>query len=223
VVTFTNLVGYTPYNGDIIVVSGGLVNTSVNGTWTLESVTVGGSVTTATLLGSKGNGVYTASSAIAKWGQHLGLTEGPTQFSVTQTAVEIRADQYEAAIDAALTKVEAELDIVMMEFDALRMQRYFSDDYGTNAQKLANVDVFTMGGQLSCNDNIRSLMLVSADRGNIGQWIYVYAPRVYLKSAIQLQFHRTAHSKYSLKFGVLGDSSREFGDELCEMVRTTSV
>jgi hypothetical protein len=46
-------------NGDAIYVSGGLVNTGINGTFTVSSV----SGTGFTLLGSRGTGTYTASSA----------------------------------------------------------------------------------------------------------------------------------------------------------------
>jgi hypothetical protein len=218
-VVFPNLVGYTPKTGDVVTVSGVTGETEANGGFTLTNVAVGGSTTAADLLGSAHTSAYGGTGGTIKWGEHLGLTEGPTQFSITQTAVEIRADQYEAAIDAAITKMEAEIDIVMEEFDARRLQRFFTNDYGTNPQQLANVDVFQMGGQDSCNDTIRSLMLVSADRGNLGKFLYVYAFRCYLKSSIQVTFHRTAHSTYKLKLGLLADMTRLAGDELLHFVR----
>jgi hypothetical protein len=46
-------------DGDVIHISGGLVNTGINGTFTVSST----SGTGFTLLGSRGTGVYTASSA----------------------------------------------------------------------------------------------------------------------------------------------------------------
>jgi hypothetical protein len=46
-------------DGDVVFISGGLVNTGINGTFTVSST----SGTGFTLLGSRGTGTYTASSA----------------------------------------------------------------------------------------------------------------------------------------------------------------
>jgi hypothetical protein len=219
VITFPTFASYTPSDGDILTVSSVTTDTAANGAWTVTGVTVTTSTTSATLVGSIGGG-SAGSGGVVKVGQHLGLNEGPTKLSIHPTFVEIRADQLESPIDAALTKVEAEIDIVTMEFDPLTYQRWFTADTVTNPALLANSRVTTFGGQFTDASNLRTLLLISPDRKQVGRWIYVLGFKAYLKSAIPLQFHRTAHAKYALKFGLVGDFTRKPGDELLHFVRT---
>lgn len=214
-VSSTTFGSYTLKNGDIVSISGHLVNTNANGTWTISSVTS----TTFALVGSTGNGVGTSSGNILV-GQHLGLTEGPTTLSVTPHFNEIRADQFESPIDAYLTKVEAEIDTVLLEYDPLTFQRWFSADTVTNPALLANSRITTFGGQFTDASNLRTLMLVSPDRATVGRWIYVFAFRAYIASAIPLTFHRTAANTFKLKWKLVADFSRQPGDELLHQVRT---
>ena len=152
----------------------------------------------------------------------LGLVEGPTKLTITPKFQEIRADQFESPIDGALTTSDAEMDIVMMEFDPLTFQRWFTADTVTNPQLLANSRVLQFGGQFTDQTSLRTMMIVSPDRTNIGQWIYAFMYRVYLKSAIPLMFHRTATSKYATKWGAVADFTRQPGDELLCIARTRS-
>ena len=218
-VTFTNYTSYTPQNGDILVVSGVTGDTGANGTWTAANVTVGTSTTTATLVGSVGNGAYVSGGTVTV-GQHLGLNEGPTKLSIHPTFTEIRADQFESPIDGALTKIEAELDIVTLEFNPLTYQRWFTADTVTNPFSLANVTGTTFGGQFTDASNLRTLMAVSPDRKQVGKWIYVFCFKAFLKSAVPITFHRTAHNRFQLKFGLVGDFTRKPGDELLHVIRT---
>ena len=206
---------YQLKNGDIVVITGAVGNTGANGTWTLTGVTS----TQFTLVGSAGNGVWSSGGTVTV-GMHLGLTEGPTVFTITPHFNEIKADQFESPIDAYLTKVEAEIDTVLMEFNPLTFQRWFTADTVTNPSSLANSLVTTFGGQFTDAANLRTLMLVSPDRATVGKWIYVFGFRAYIASAIPLTFHRTAPSLYKLKFKLVADFTRLAGDELAHMIRT---
>jgi hypothetical protein len=215
-------VGYTHGDSDIAVVTAVGGNTAANGTWALKDVAVGGSTTTAALLGSNGAAAYTSGGTISI-GQHLGLLEGPLQLTITPKFVEIRADQYESPVDAALTIADAELDATMLEFDLPTVQRWFMADSFSNPAVLANSSVLQVGGtQFAAGDavNLRTMMFVAGNRTAVGKWIYAFAYQVYLKSAIQLTFDRTGKNAFKLKFGVVADTTRQPGDEFLQLVKT---
>lgn len=220
VLTFANFSGYTPKNGDVAVVASVGGNTNANGTWTLTAVTVA-VTTTATLVGSQGNSAYTSGGTITI-GQHCGLAEGPVEFTITQKTVEIRADQFESPVDAAVETCEAELDITILETDLLTMQRYFMVDYLTNPAYLASSKALQVGGvgTVGDADTLRTMMIISPNRSNVGKWIYVFAFKVYLKSSIQLTFHRTTKNMWKLKFGLIADTSRQTSDSYLQLVKT---
>jgi hypothetical protein len=230
--TATTVSGVTLANYNIIQITGCTGNyAQLNGIWTVTNVNTGSH--TCTLSGSSlssASGTLTGSHATA--GQNLGLSEGPVMVSITPKIEEIRADQFESAIDAALTTIEAEIDVKMEEFNATQFQRYFTNDTLTNPQMFPTqtinstvptyAQVTQFGGQFTDACNQRTLMLVSADRSNIGYFYYVFAFRVYLKSAFKITFHRTAKTVFEMKFGCVCDFTRQPGDELLQMVRYKS-
>ncbi len=153
-------------------------------------------------------------------GFHVGSIEAPSQLQVTEKFNEIRDDQHESPIDLAFDTVEAEIDVTIKEVALLNVQKYFMSDKLSTRTALAAQDVLQVGGQLDSSLNLRTLLLVQPRRDAAGKFVYVMAYKSYLKSALQLTFHRNKENVFKLKFGCVMDSTRVAGDEVLQVVRT---
>ncbi len=153
-------------------------------------------------------------------GLHLGSTEGPAQVSITEKFNEIRDDQHESPIDLAFDTVEAEIDFNVKETTLSNLQKYLASDSLGAYTALAGAQVLQVGGQTDSSRTTRTLMLIAPRREAAGKSVYVFAHKAYLKSALQLTFHRTKENVHKLKFGVVADTTRVAGDEVMQIVRT---
>ncbi len=153
-------------------------------------------------------------------GFHAGLVEGPTNIVVTEKCNEIMSDQHESPVDVAFDSTEAEIDITVKETTLTRLQTFLTSGLLGAYTALANSQALQVGGQLDSSMTPITLLLVSPDRAVSGKFLYVFAFKCYLKSAIATGFHRSKESIYKLKFGCFMDLTRVAGDELMNICKT---
>jgi hypothetical protein len=153
-------------------------------------------------------------------GVHVGSIEGPATVSITEKFNEIRDDQHESPIDLAFDSVEAEIDVTVKETALDNLLKFFSNDNLGAYTALAASKALQVGGAVSSAMTPRTLLLIAPNRAVAGKWIYVFAFKAYLKSAIQLTFQRNKENTHKLKFGCFMDPTRVAGDELLQVVKT---
>jgi hypothetical protein len=153
-------------------------------------------------------------------GVHLGAIEAPATVTVTEKFNEIRADQFESAGDVAFDTVEAEIDVVLKETALNNLATLITAGVLTTYTALAKSAVLQVGGQQSSALTFFTLMLIGPNRVVTGKWVYVFAFKAYLKSAVQITFHRSKENSHKLKFGCVADLTRVAGDEVLQIVKT---
>lgn len=153
-------------------------------------------------------------------GISLGSIEGPSHIQITEKVNEIMDDAHESPIAVGFDSIEAEIDIALKESQLTRLQTLLNAGALGVYTSLANSRAWNLGGQFDSSIASLTLLLVSPDRAVAGKFIYVFAYKAYLKSAIAMTFVRNKETVYKLKFGCICDLTRVAGDELMQIVRT---
>lgn len=159
-------------------------------------------------------------------GVNLGLTEGPCSVSIHPKFNEIRADQFAAPVDAAFVSLACEIDFNIKELNLARFPKYFAGILtGTYTDVTAGAnpacDFLQIGSNKSSQAQLHTLMLIAPRRDVANKWIYVFAYKTYLKSAITLPLDRKKETVIKLKFGCIADTARVAKDQVLQMIRMT--
>jgi hypothetical protein len=157
-------------------------------------------------------------------GFHIGLSDGPVTLHTTPKFLEIRADQPAAAVDAAFTSLETEIDIVVKEALLQNLRPFFSSTLGTYTAVAAGstnpaCDFLQIGSVSTCATLFNSILLVSPDKSNLGHFYIVNLYKALLMSAVETTFHRTTISEWKLKFRGIADTNRVMGDLVAQIVK----
>ncbi len=159
-------------------------------------------------------------------GISIGLTEGPCSISIHPKFVEIKADQFAAPVDAAFVSMATEIDFAVKESKLSRFPQFFAGlltSTYTDVVAGANpaCDFLQIGSQKTSAATTRTLMLIAPRRDTTGKWIYVFAYRAYLKSAIAMAVDRKKETIIKMKWGCIADTTRVAKDQVLQFIRMT--
>lgn len=160
-------------------------------------------------------------------GFNVGLTEGPCTVNINPKFSEIRADQFAAPVDAAFVSLASEIDFAVKETQLSKFPKYFAgiltgtySNLGAGGTNPA-ADFLQIGSNKSSQAQLHTLMLIAPRRDVASKWLYVFAYKAYLKSAISLQLDRKKETVIKMKWGCIADPARVAKDQVLQIVRMT--